>query len=317
METRAVTQRAEIGKFSCDTNMKPLFSFGVVADVQYADKDDKHVSSKPPLGGYVVRYREAPEKLEKAIKAFNAKKEDLQFVLTLGDIIDGNITAEQTETEFNEVLIRLATLELKAYHLLGNHCVKLPREFLMEKLNMPALYYQHEISPKWSLVVLDSMDLSLRWAKDTQKYKEGLEFTETHPIVTDSSTQMASFNGGIGREQKAWLAGVLEEAGREGRKLIVAAHHPVLEGSAPLTHLMWNYEEVSSMLLASPSVVLFLCGHYHSGGYLRVGNKHFVTVQAILQAPPDTEAHAFIHVFDDYISIEGYGFVESRHLPTA
>ncbi|KAL2650475.1 hypothetical protein R1flu_018603 [Riccia fluitans] len=291
--------------------MKPLFSFGVVADIQYADKDNSCME------GRVQRYREAPGKLEKAVKAFNAKREDLRFMLTLGDIIDGNITAEQTEADFNEVTTRLAKLELKAYHLLGNHCLSLPREKLMQKLNMSALYYQQEINPKWSLVVLDSMDLSLKWPHDTQKYKEGLKYTEKHPIVTDFSSQMSDWNGGLGSEQKAWLAGVLEEAEREGRKLIVAAHHPLFEGSAPFTHLMWNHEEVSSMLLASPSVALYLCGHYHPGGYVRIGNKHFVTLQAILEAPTDTEAYAFIHVFDDHISIEGYGFVESRDLPTA
>ncbi|KAL3701177.1 hypothetical protein R1sor_019199 [Riccia sorocarpa] len=291
--------------------MEPLFSFGVVADVQYADKDNNFME------GRVQRYREAPGKLERAVKAFNTKKEDLRFVLTLGDIIDGNVTAEQTQADFNEVAVRLAQLEVKAYHLLGNHCLSLPREILTEKLNMPALYYQQEINPKWSLVVLDSMDLSLNWPQDTEKYKEALEYTETHPIVTDFSSQMASWNGGIGSEQKAWLAEVIKGAEREGRRLIVAAHHPLLEGSAPFTHLMWNHEEVLAMLLASPSVVLYLCGHYHPGGYVRVGNKHFVTLQAILEAPTDTEAHAFIHVFDNHISIEGHGFVESRDLPIA
>ncbi|KAG6543161.1 hypothetical protein Mapa_015410 [Marchantia paleacea] len=308
-----VIGRAGMGESSGVISMKPLFSFGLVADVQYADKDNKG----PDEEGRVQRYREATGKLEKAVKAFNANKQNLQFVLTLGDIIDGNVTVQQTESDFDEVLTRLAKLELKVYHLLGNHCLRLPRETLLEKLGMPALYYQKQIHPGWTLIVLDSMDLSITWPTDTEKYKDGLKFCQEHPIVEDKSTQMASWNGGLGAEQLAWFAGVLREAEREGTKVIVAAHHPLLSGSAPFSHLMWNHDQVSSILLASPSVVLFLCGHYHPGGYVRVGGQHFVTVQAILEAPPDSEAHAFVHVYKDHITIEGYGFVESRNLTIA
>lgn len=50
---------------------KPLFSFGLIADVQYGDKEN---------GGYEgrgQRYREAPGKLDAAVTAFNGRKEDL------------------------------------------------------------------------------------------------------------------------------------------------------------------------------------------------------------------------------------------------
>lgn len=31
---------------------------------------------------------------------------------------------------------------------------------------------------------------------------------------------------------------------RSGERVIVCAHHPLVEGSAPPTHLVWNHEEV-------------------------------------------------------------------------
>jgi hypothetical protein len=55
-------------------------------------------------------------------------------------------------------------------------------------------------------------------------------------------------------------------------------------------------------------------GHYHKGGYAKHGKQHFVTVQAIVEAPTGVEAHAFVHVYQDQIVIEGHGFVESRVL---
>jgi hypothetical protein len=60
--------------------------------------------------------------------------------------------------------------------------------------------------------------------------------------------------------------------------------------------------------------VLVDSGHYHKGGYAKHGKQHFVTVQAIVEAPTGIEAHAFVHVYEDRIAIEGHGFVESRLL---
>lgn len=56
-------------------------------------------------------------------------------------------------------------------------------------------------------------------------------------------------------------------------------------------------------------------GHYHPGGYHCESGKHFVTVEAILEAPQSEVAHAIVHVFEDRISIQGFGRVTSRDLP--
>ena len=39
-----------------------------------------------------------------------------------------------------------------------------------------------------------------------------------------------------------------------------------------------------------------------------------MTVEAILEAPPDDVAHALVHVYEDRVRIEGYGRVTSRDL---
>jgi hypothetical protein len=55
-------------------------------------------------------------------------------------------------------------------------------------------------------------------------------------------------------------------------------------------------------------------GHYHPGGYAKVGNTHFVTVESILEAPTNSHAHGIIHVFEKEIIIEGSGEVTPRKL---
>lgn len=291
-----------------EEEVPPVFSFGVVADVQYADK---------PIGSYegrLQRYREAPGKLEAAVKDFNKAKEQLSFVLTLGDIIDGNVTAEKTEADFEVILDKLSKLEVQpVHHVLGNHCLALPRSTLIERLKMPARYYTVLMHPGWRLIILDSMDLSVRWPEGSEELKEAREFMQEHHLG-EAHPQMSTWNGGLRGEQMRWLKETLFAAERAKERVLVALHHPLVVGSAPATHLVWNHAQVRDMLVRSPSVVAIFCGHYHVGGYEQVHHTHFVTIEAILEAQPNCVAHGIVNIFLDHINIIGYGHVKSRKL---
>lgn len=45
-----------------------------------------------------------------------------------------------------------------------------------------------------------------------------------------------------------------------------------------------------------------------------MGAKHFVTMEAILEAPTGSFAHGIIHVYDKEIEIQGFSTVTSRVL---
>lgn len=47
--------------------------------------------------------------------------------------------------------------------------------------------------------------------------------------------------------------------------------------------MAWNWRELHAALMASPAFAVFLCGHDHMGGYRQDGDKHFVTVEAMLE----------------------------------
>ncbi|GAQ84663.1 manganese-dependent ADP-ribose/CDP-alcohol diphosphatase [Klebsormidium nitens] len=285
----------------------PLFSFGVVADIQYADKENGSYESQ------VQRYREAPGKFEEAVHYFNSRKDELLFLLTLGDIIDGNVTPEKTEEDFKVVLGVLDKLQIPAHHLLGNHCLSLPRERLLKDLKMPARYSQHKLPHKWRLVILDTMDVSVRWPEGSPNRQAAAEFMEKHPLGPENP-HASIWNGGVGAEQLAWLTEALQSAERLGEKVIVCAHHPLVAGSAAPTHLVWNHEEVAEVLERSPAVAAYFCGHYHIGGYAQPKRVHYCTFEAILEAPTDEVAHAVVRVFPDKLVIEGQGTVTSRTL---
>ncbi|MGK0301143.1 MAG: manganese-dependent ADP-ribose/CDP-alcohol diphosphatase, partial [Planctomycetota bacterium] len=66
---------APLGAQDSDTS-RPLFSFGVLADVQYADKDRSGARY----------YRTSLDRLTSCVKDLNQR--DLAFVMQLGDFID-------------------------------------------------------------------------------------------------------------------------------------------------------------------------------------------------------------------------------------
>eukprot|EP00897_Mesotaenium_endlicherianum_P009859 jgi/Mesen1/8901/ME000537S08298 len=266
----------------------PLFRFGVLADVQYADKENGSYENQ------VQRYREAPGKLAAAVAHFNGCRDQLSFVLTLGDIIDGNETDEKTECDFEVVMAELSKLEVRAaHHVLGNHCLALPRSTLLQRLAMADRFYHTLVHPGWRLAAEELM----------ARQPLGKE----HP-------QMATWNGAIGQGQLAWLRHTLAEAEQAEERVIVAMHHPLLEGAAPPSHLVWNHQEVMAVLLESPSVAAVFAGHYHVGGYAQKDGVHFVTVEAILEASPGSVAHGVVEVYGDCLRVKGCGSVTSREL---
>ena len=70
--TRGVTMPTEVG-----------FAFGLVADIQYACKPESHTE------GRCQRYGEVPAKLSDAVNNWQYHEPPLNFILSLGDLVDG------------------------------------------------------------------------------------------------------------------------------------------------------------------------------------------------------------------------------------
>eukprot|EP00210_Caulerpa_lentillifera_P004410 g4207.t1 len=243
---------------------RPVFSFGVIADVQYADKNSRSSGSRPESTMY---YRKGVAKLINAVNVWIEKKDELSFVLNLGDIIDGN------ETEVNKS-------GLSIYHVIGNHCLRVPRDELLRSLGLKDSYYSLMINDEWRLIVLDTNDLG-HHAWNAPQIEETKQFLEEHSPEDFPSVQR--WNGGIASQQMNWLVDVLERSKVNNEKVIVACHHPVGEGSARLTHMAWNYSQISSILLESGIVHLVLSGHDHPGGYNKLNGTHFLTLHSVVE----------------------------------
>jgi len=99
------------GLLAARLDSKPLLRAGLMTDLHYADK-------QPTKTRF---YREAPGKLDEAVKHFN--KERPTFVIELGDFIDKAATVEQEIEWLGTIEKRYAQLTMPRHYVLGNHCV--------------------------------------------------------------------------------------------------------------------------------------------------------------------------------------------------
>lgn len=309
-----------------------LFAFGVVADVQYEDRDDGGVE------GRRQRYREAPEKLCTALQHFTKMQNPSpHFILNLGDIINGNRATEEENLKDFDLVASCFEQELghptnnnkiNTFHVIGNHCLAVPRHVLSSRLHIqPPYYYSTSLSPGWRLVVLDTTEMSghSNMDPDSPAVQEAIAYKHAHPLSEDANPQMSDWNGGITSAQMDWLKQQLAAAEAGGEVVVVGCHHQVGAGAARDTHLAWNHDVIRKVLVASPAFVLGLSGHDHLGGYAswkseaeggdsigEMGRKHFVTVEAILEAPSGSNAYGMVLVYKDRIEVQGHGSVTSR-----
>ena len=87
----------EIADFEIAEGAPPLFSFGVIADIQYADLDDGK-----SFGGSTRYFRRALEITQHAVDAWD--QTDIRFIAQLGDLIDGrNKDAGLSDSSLNAV----------------------------------------------------------------------------------------------------------------------------------------------------------------------------------------------------------------------
>src|SRR5690606_27175266 len=181
-----------------------LFSFGVIADVQYADIDQ--VGKR--------NYRGSLEKLKNSIKLLN--QYDLEFVASLGDLIDRH------HESFEKPLQLLSQSKAPIHHVLGNH------EFLVEDklkkdvpalLNNPKRYYSFEL-PGFVIILLNGMEESMdAYPKGSKNHKKGEAVYLK--LKSENANNAHTWNGGLGEKQMKWLEKEIKKAEKEEKKAVL------------------------------------------------------------------------------------------------
>lgn len=309
-----------------------VLRFGVIADIQGGDLDDKSYERKHQHHSHCElsaaaqpelrwrRYRRALEVAGNISRAWTASEERLDFVVQLGDIIEGNSSREASEADLEAVLAALEPL-LRGYpfrHVLGNHCLRLPRRELAARLGVTDWHYAWSVErvPQWRLISLDGLDVSLeRWQDGLDAEQQSDSYRRAQAIV-DADAALEKFNGAIGAAQLDWFERQLLDARRQRQRVLVFCHLPTLAAAANARHLLWNHADVLALLARHRgTVVAWISGHLHEGGYALHDGVHHVTVQAVLECSlhhPITAAIVSVH--HDHLQIVGIGDCPSRTL---
>lgn len=274
---------------------EPEVRFGLIADIQYADKDariNRH-------------YRESLPKLEKCVETLN--KANVEFTLNLGDLVDESIK------DLPPVLEKLKKLEAPFYNTTGNHDYGdvTDNDVLYKQLSMPAEYYSVK-QGGWRFILLNTNEIaSYANIKGTAKEQEHKAMRER--IRKDGKSNGASYNGGISKQQLQWLKKELEAASQSGEKVIVCSHHPLFPAKG---YTALNGEEILDLLIQYPCVQAVLSGHHHSGAFGKYRELPCITLEGMVETE-ETSSYAIVELYKDALVLKGHDRTKSRRIPLA
>lgn len=270
-----------------------LFSFGAVADVQYADAESAGKRN----------YRGSLGKLEKCLSILN--EHHLHFVVHLGDLIDRDYN------NFEKPLAIFKRSKAPVHYVIGNH------EFViadnLKKKVRPLLrnkkgYYDFEVG-EVRFVIMDGMDVSLPASiEGTEEYNQAKAIYDS--LKSAGANNAQTWNGGLGSRQLAWLEKVLDQADEENQRVILFSHFPLLPESGLQ---LWNNRTVLDIIARHRSVVASITGHHHAGGYVLEGGVHHLTIKGMVEAQQET-SFGVVDVYQDKLVVDGYGDEPDRTL---
>ncbi|RUS79834.1 hypothetical protein EGW08_012398 [Elysia chlorotica] len=320
---------------------KSHITFGIVADIQYADCEDGTDFSKTRIR----YYRNSLNLLKNAINDWKKSSDPVAFVLQLGDLIDGKNNHSGEESSHQALTTALYPFQcLKftpTYHTIGNHDLyNFQRSFFMQSSLMnPSLSLSIETSPssqhlyytflphtKLRIVNLDTYEVSLLGYKDSPDdpnflmaqalFREHNHNENVNDIdgLEGLDRRWAAYNGGVSQQQLVWLAQVLRKATTREENVIITTHVGIkAEFKGSNVCLAWNSEEILAVLAEHPCVIAVLAGHEHSGwDYVDPDTGvQFVTMPGIIETEPGSNAYATARLFDNSLDIRGVGEVPS------
>jgi manganese-dependent ADP-ribose/CDP-alcohol diphosphatase len=271
---------------------KPLFSFGIVSDAQYADYE--------PAGARF--YRSSVKKLREAMTSL--REDSARFVINLGDLIDRDYSS------YKPVMDIFDSSGIKVYHVTGNHDYSVDNRM---KKRIPVLtpskegYYSFSFQ-KFRFIVLNGNEISTYASNNKSSISKAGEFLAT--LKSEGAVNALDWNGGIGSKQIVWLTQQLDEAVINKEKVLLVCHFPVVPENQ---HNLLNYKEIIPILEKYHNIIAWFNGHNHAGNYGNFNMIHFVTFKGMVETESNN-SFALVEVYRNKIWIKGEGREKSQIL---
>lgn len=277
---------AVTGRVCAAASEQPTFSFGVIADPQYADVE--------PRGSRF--YRNSLVKMKAAVAELN--QHELAFVVTLGDTIDRDFSS------FDAILPLYKALKARSTFVLGNHDFDMADEDKGKVLGRLGMKqgYRSETVGDWHFIYLDGTDVSTyRYGKGSSETLAAKKMVEK--MREQKCVQAKPWNGALGAKQMTWFAKELDEAKATKKRVIVFNHYPVF----PLGdgHNLWNDKQVVELIAKYPNVVAYMNGHNHKGNYGVNEGCHYVNLKGMVETK-EMSAFAVVRCYADRIEVDGF-----------
>ncbi len=256
---------------------KPVLSIGLLTDVHYADKT---ASGERAFRDSIGKMREAVKDLKGA-----------DFLIELGDLIDGADTIEEEKAYLGTIARELAGFQGERHHVLGNHCVwSLTKEELLAGVGARAARYSFDRGD-FHFVILDSCFRA-----------DGAPYGRKNNDWTDASLPAA---------EQEWLKADL--AATKLRSLVFI-HHRL---DVATSYAIREAAKVRGILAASGKVRAVFQGHNHVNDHHELDGIHYVTLTAMVEGKGvENGAHGILRLFaDGSMRVEGYRRLEKRALP--
>ena len=303
----------------------PLFSFGVIADVQWADIPDG-----TGFGGRDRRYfRGALAVLTAAVDYWGAVRPT--FVAQLGDLVDGkskqNGARGGSAAALEAARAQLRRLPCRVVSLVGNHDLyNHPRDVLAAQLATAPPpdgreYYAFEPAAGWRVLVLDAYQESVigHDAADARHRRAARALAAHNPNdlsdggawfrgLEGDARRWVPYNGALGRAQLAFLQRELRAAKAAGARVLVLSHVVLSPHACDGTTMAWDYAAALALLAeAAPTVAMVLCGHDHHGGYAydEAARVHHLTLRSPLNLGAAGRAYGRLRVHRDHLALLG------------
>jgi manganese-dependent ADP-ribose/CDP-alcohol diphosphatase len=271
---------------------EPLFSFGLISDVQYAD-----------IGHAGERYyRSSISKLKEALASLS--KDSVDFMVNLGDLI------ERDYESYKPVLSAISASGIKTYHITGNHDYSVDPRYLsrLPVLNEHRDGYYSFSKGRYRLIFLNGNEISTYASSDKTIITQASNYIDK--LRKNGEVNAIEWNGGIGNRQLEWIISQLDAASSASEKVIIFCHFPAAPDNI---HNLLNFKEVNVLLSKYKNVVAWLNGHNHQGNYASYNNIHYVTFKGMVETK-DLNSFAIVEAYSDKLIIKGYGREESRVL---
>ncbi|XP_002733257.1 manganese-dependent ADP-ribose/CDP-alcohol diphosphatase-like [Saccoglossus kowalevskii] len=312
------------------------FSFGLIADIQYADHDDR-MNYQQTQWRY---YRNSLNHLQEAVYTWNSEENrNIEFVIQLGDLIDGRNFEKGGTSESNRALHVVSdaykSFAGRIHHTWGNHELY---NFTREQLFKTSLYssphratsdnkiayYSFTPFDGYRFVILDTFEISLIGSeRGSPEFNKAVKILKNNKNEDKNSSigisgmdrRFMAFNGGVSEKQLLWLDGVLDEASRNGERIIISGHLPIYEPATESLCLLWNFDSMLDVIHKYKCVMAYISGHDHFGGYaVDEYGVHHVTMEGVIEIPPGSNAFATVDMYQDRMMLRGYGVVASREM---